>query len=311
MVGGVPDDWAREAEAIAALLRAELPSYARERREVVLEPDAPAAVQALFARVGWCPAFDRHRVAPPERAFAEPRLAARLAEYRRFSPRFTLTPDALPFPRRLVEDDGQGVGLLVTDESRDLVDPPVLAVTSRGTIVTESDSYVRWCASALVQAALSRWYHTPIAIEPTDALAGRGVAAFPQLAPAAVRLADDVWIEPPDTLAIAPARDGWLQLAHRSFEALVHLLAATSARRIELGAALVGDTVALATDLDALVRSGEHLHRIAGPDDGVYGFGELAGVAVIVRQHGGRCVVACNPRHAEGLATTLRARLRA
>lgn len=127
---------------MAGFLRAEVRTFDKGHRSVELEPDAPVAAALLWKAIGWSPVFADWVLVEPEREQGEVRIQARLEEYRSWDMDFTLTGSDLPAKRRLVEDDGQGVGFAITDETGGGIDAPILAVIAdTNEVVPQSESY--------------------------------------------------------------------------------------------------------------------------------------------------------------------------
>lgn len=296
-----------EAKTIAAFLRAEFPAFARSHRAVTLEDDAPAIPALLWREVGWSEAFSKARLAPPERDFGEQKIAARLAEYRSWEDGFDRKPDDLPHPRRLVEDDGQGVGILITDEHEGGVDAPVAAVLAeQNSVVIESESYARWCANEMLARALSRMYSTTLVTTPVSALDSLSTCPWPLLSPATRRFNTDVYAVPPDALATQAHRKGRWTLAHRSVEALVAVLQAAPLEAVTFST-LPGDAAHTGTTFSTLVGT-DAVRAIPDKKGGTNWVGTLAGIAIIGHERGNRTVVATSPRRLAELQAALRER---
>jgi len=297
-----------EAESIARFLRAEVPQFARTHRPVTLEPSAPSAAAALWQAVGWSDVFAKARLAPPERDSGETRIVERLAEYRSWGDGFTLTPEGLPTPRRLVEDDGQGVGFLITDEHAGGPDAPVMTVLAeRNKVVMEARSYVRWVANEMLTCAFSRLYSTWLAATPASALEESSTQPWPTLSPATRRFDGDVYAAPPDAMARDPQRNGGWTLAHRSVDALVQVLHAAPLDALTC-TLLPGDVHEAPTGFEKLLRNSDTLRRIPDEDGIVNWVGKLGGVPVIAREGKLKTRIAVNPRRNAELAEVLRDR---
>ena len=154
-------------------------------------PDDPPLVRAFWAALGWSDVLRGNDLAPPERAAGLARIDDLLASYR--SDSFTLDRADLPERTRLVGADDGGVGFSITDEDADADDPPVRVVLfDDDAVVDGSDSYVCWCANAVVRRAF--------ASGTSAMLRSRGVPAgrqpFPSCSPLTAELADGVWSVP-------------------------------------------------------------------------------------------------------------------
>lgn len=297
-----------EAESLAAFLRAELPAFARTHRDVTMETDAPTIPAELWKAVGWSEIFAQARLAPPERNLGELKIVARLAEYRSWGDGFALRPEDLPSPRRLVEDDGQGVGFLITDEQDDGLDAPVKAVLAqKNRVVTESGSYARWCANEMVSLALSRLYSTWLAPEPADALESLSTCPWPLLSPATRRFNADVYAKPPDAMATQAHRQGGWTIAHRSVEALVAVLHGAPLETLTLSM-LPGDTCAAAPNFAKLIHPEDALRPFPDDKGRTNWVGTFCGIAVIAHESATRTTIAVNPRRLADVQTALRER---
>lgn len=297
-----------EAEALAALLRAEVRLFASKHRSVQLEPGAPAAAGLLWQTVGWFEVFGKTGLVPPELDTSERGIEERLDDYESWGEGFTLTAAELPARRRLVEDDGAGVGFLVTDESGGALDAPVLAVLAdTNEVIPSADSYTRWCANLMVRCALSRMYQTFVRTRPRTALASLGSPPFPLLSPATRQLSPDVFSVPSSGGALEPHSNGGYRLAHRSVEALVALLENVDLDALDLGLPLPGDHLHVHATVSQIQGEGESLRRFTPLEPGsVCAVAILAGVPVILREVGGWTDVHANPRRIAELNAALR-----
>lgn len=290
-----------QATDLAALLRAEVPKYVRTHRPLTLEPNAPAAMAALWESVGWSEAFTKQGLESPETATGETAIAERMEDYRSWGAGFKLTPADLPSPRRLVEDDGQGVAFLITDERAAGIDAPVLGVLAdKNKIVSAADSYVRWCGNALVKCAFSRWFQANFAFSPPAKLVAASDCPWPLLTRAALRLAPDVYAIPPGELSTkAPHQKGHYRLAYRSLDALIAFLEKADVESIE----------ALGNFSDRLESDGP-ASRVLLPEETVrwlpssanqkLGIGTFAGHPAVVVEANGKTKIYVRPRyHAE------------
>src|SRR4051812_2900934 len=225
-----------KTKSLAELLRAEVPKHARTQRVLALEADAPAGIAALWESVGWSELMTKCELESPELATSEQRIAERMEEYRSWGDGFELTPNDLPKRRRLVQDDGNGVRFLITDETSATVDAKVLGVQAdTGEVGEAADSYVRWCSNAILRGIFARWYNLDVTVKPARALEKLGHCPWPLLTQAARALAPDVHcVPPPDYSANSPQRKGRYQLAYRSPQKLVAFLEAVELEHIEL-----------------------------------------------------------------------------
>jgi len=299
-----------EAESLAEFLRAEVRTFGKGHRPVELEPDAPVAAALLWKAVGWSPVFEDWVMVEPERQKGEARIQERLEEYRSWGSGFTVTGSDLPARRRLVEDDGQGVGFAITDESAGGIDAPTLAVIAdTNEVVPESESYTRWCAQSMAECAFNCMYQTVVEVRPVDAIAKRGAQPWPLLVPGARQLGPDLYCQPPQPGFTEPHEEGSYQLAHRSIEALVAFLQTLECDAIALGALLPGDKVTVKGTIAALTRDNDELRALPALEPETHhGVGQLGGVPVILEQRAGKTNLYTNPRRLADLKAVLKAR---
>ena len=300
-----------EAQSVAALLRSQLPKYATTQRALQLEADAPRAIAALWESVGWSDVFVKC-LESPELALSERRIAERMADYRSWGEGFTLTPADLPARRRLVEDDGQGVAFVVTDETKSAMDAPVLAVRADDNQIGQAaDSYVRWCTNHLVRLAFSRWYSTGVLIQPSDALEKLGNCPWPLLTRAARELTADVFCLPPplDPGTNSPQRNGAYRLAYRSLQ---HLIAFLETLEVDSFAFSEHPSDYLQSQCPAskLLRGDDKVRWLPSVPGKTLGVGTFAGEPMIVVEHGIFTNIYVNPRAIERLKPIRDARLR-
>lgn len=297
-----------ETEALASFLRTQLRTFSKQHRPVELEPDAPAAAALLWKAVGWSPVFEKWGLAPPERDAGEVRIQARLEEYRSWENGFTLTGSDLPAKRRLVSDDGQGVGFGVTDEQADEVDAPTFAVISdTNKVVPDFKSYTRFCAHTMAECVFSRLYRTEVEVRPAGAIATAGTKPWPLLIPGALQLTQDLYCEPPTPGATQPHSKGKYKLAHLSVEALLSFLQSVELEAVSLKPP--GDRLALPRKLAEFARDSDQLRPLPSlKPDTAYFVGDLGGVPVIVREVADDSSAYTNPRRLADLHAVIDAR---
>jgi hypothetical protein len=293
-----------QAESLAAVLRDEVPKYSRVHRAVALEPSAPRAIAALWEAIGWSEHFATLGMQPPEQTEGERRIRARLADYHSWGSGFTLTVNDLPTPRRLVEDDGQGVAFFVTDESQSQVDAPIVAVLADDNRLDpiKGSSYVRWCANHLIGCAFSRWYHVDLSVKPAGALANLGDGLYPLLTPAARRMTPDVVIVPPpsDQLVEHPHKGGVYHLAYRSPQALAAWVESVTAQELDFRSA-ISDYLQCDCLAEKLFREGDRLTWLPSAKGKRWGAGVFAGEPVIIAEEAGKTKMYINPRSLQRL----------
>lgn len=299
-----------EAESLAGFLRAEVRTFDKGHRSVELEPDAPVAAALLWKAIGWSPVFADWVLVEPEREQGEVRIQARLEEYRSWDMDFTLTGRDLPAKRRLVEDDGQGVGFAITDETGGGIDAPIRAVIAdTNEVVPQSESYTRWCAQSMAECAFNCMYRTGVEVRPVDAIAKLGSRPWPLLVPGALELGSDVYCQPPQPGFTEPHKQGNYQIAHRSVEALVDFLKAIECDALALGPLLPGDKLTVKGSIVALTRDTDELWALPSlRPETHYGVGHLGGVPVIIEQRAAVTNVHTNPRRLADLKAVLEAR---
>lgn len=297
-----------EAEALASFLRTQLRTFSKQHRPVELEPDAPAAAALLWKAVGWSPVFEKWGLAEPEREPGEVLIQARLEEYRSWENGFTRTGNDLPVKRRLVSDDGQGVGFVVTDEKADEIDAPTLAVIAdTNKVVPESKSYTRFCAHTMAECVFRRMYQTEIEVRPSGAIAAGGTKPWPLLIPGARQLTEDLYCEPPGAGAAQPHKQGKYRLAHLSVEALLSFLQTLEFEALTLDPP--GDFLKLPTKLSEFARDTDQLRPLPSlKADTAYFVGTLGAVPVLVREEATRSRAYTNPRRLDDLQAVIAAR---
>lgn len=297
-----------EAEALASFLRTELRTFSKQHRPVELEPDAPAAAAVLWKAVGWSAVFEKSELVAPERDTGEARIERRLEDYRSWDDGFTLTGSELPAKRRLVMDDGQGVGFVVTDERADEVDAPTLAVLAdTNKVAPESKSYTRFCAHTMAACAFRRMYQTEIEIRPAGALVAAATKPWPLLIPGARQLSADLYCEPPSADAAQPHTKGKYKLAHRSVEALLTFLQTLEFEALALYPP--GDSLHLPAKLAAFARDADQMRPLPSLKEAeAYFVGTLGGVLVLVREEATRSRAYTNPRRLADLQAVIDAR---
>jgi len=286
-----------QARSLAELLRTELPKYVRTHRALRLEETAPAAIAALWESVGWSEVFERCGLASPELASSEARIAARLEEYRSWGEGFTLTAEDLPSPRRLVADDGQGVGFLITDERGATNDATIVSVlAAENHVKREASSYVAWCANEMVKALFARWYEVDVKIQPAAALTKLGHCPWPSLTQAARCLSSDVYCVPQlDSAAASPHRNGKYRLAYRSPQALVAFLETIEIDSIDFEGA-PSDHVRSPSPAERLLREDDRVRWLPTVDQKKLCVGTIAGEPMILIEEAGATRVYVNPR---------------
>jgi len=191
-------------------------------RDVRLEPEARPLVRAFWETLGWSVAFEALALVPPELDLARARAEARLAEWRE-SGMARLTLAHLPERFRVIEDDGQGVGFGIADETRPGDEPPMRAVLCDTNRVSPMEgSYLRHVSAILVAELLRRrWPGAPCTMQP----AVRGAPLLPALAPGLEELAPGSCCTAiPRRSSTTPARrrcsTGWSSARSRSSRCL-------------------------------------------------------------------------------------------
>jgi len=300
-----------EAESVAALLRAELPKYGSTQRALKLEPGAPRAIAVLWESVGWSEVFAQSGLESPELALSEQRIAERMDDYQSWEDGFTLTPGDLPARRRLVEDDGQGVAFLITDETKSSVDAEVLAVLADDNDMGKaSDSYLRWCANHLIRLALSRWQRADVVIQAAGALSELGRCPWPLLTQAARELTPDVLCVPPtfDPGANSPHKNGAYTLAFRSLQRLIAFLETLEVESIALSGH-PSDHLHSQCSAAKLLRTNDPVRWLPTPEGQRLGVGRFAGEPMIVAEQAGSTRIYVSPDAIERLKPIRDARL--
>jgi hypothetical protein len=301
-----------QAADLAALMRAEVPMYGRTHRPLKLEPSAPAAIAALWESIGWADVFSKKQgLESPELQSGEAAIAERMEDYRSWGAGFKLTPADLPSPRRLVEDDGQGVAFLITDESAGGIDAPILGVLAdKNKIVRGADSYVRWCGNALVKCAFSRWFQADFAFTPSAKLVQASDCPWPLLTPAALRLAPDVYAIPVgDHGTKAPHQKGRYRLAYRSLESLIGFLETAELDSIE-PLEHVSDRLEIKGPASSILLPEETVRWLPSPSGKRLGIGSFAGKVAVIWEVADKTQIYVRPRYHEELRAIRDARLR-
>lgn len=299
-----------EAEALAAFLRTEVRTFAKDHRPVELEADAPAAAAILWRAVGWSRILEKQGLVAPESETGEARIQSRMTEYQSWSNGFTLTVGDLPSKRRLVEDDGQGVGFAITDEQPGEIDARMVAVIAdTNKIVAQAKSYTRYCAHTMAECAFKRMYQAEVDVRPAGAIAQSGSKPWPLLLPGVMQVAPDVYCAPSSAAATQPQRKGRYRLAHRSVEALVDFLLSLECEAVAFGFSLPGDPVYLNTTTATVVRDTDRLRELPSlKPEFRHSVGYLAGVPVLFRENRGTTDAHTNPRRLAELQALLKER---
>jgi len=180
-----------EAERLRQLLEQLEPQFAATWRPIRLEPGAPTRARVFWETLGWSELLVSD-LAEPLVASGRRAVRALLAQYRADSDRFRLTLKDLPKRFRFLSADEQGVAFSITDESRRVPDPPVVAVIAEdGRIRRERPSYVRFAAAVALLFALRSWRQTP-----SRGKLPKGRQPFPLLIPEARELGEGRWLVP-------------------------------------------------------------------------------------------------------------------
>ncbi|NPC75383.1 hypothetical protein HPP05_37115 [Corallococcus exiguus] len=152
-----------EFDRLRTLLEEVCPGYDKSLKPVALEPEAPAAVRALWDAVGYSSLFHKLLAIPDVRS-SRKAAAAVLTEWSADARKMKgwggqgPSLERLPARFRLVDAPrgAQTRSLWITDESEQPVDPPVLSVDARtGKHSLMSPSYVAYVVELLVRAGFS------------------------------------------------------------------------------------------------------------------------------------------------------------
>jgi hypothetical protein len=302
----------QQATDLVALIRGEVPLYGRSYRPLKLEPTAPAAIAALWESVGWSNVFAKKQgLESPELEPGAAAIAERMADYTSWGEGFKLTPADLPSPRRLVEDDGQGVAFLITDESAGGIDARVLGVLAdKNKIAPASDSYVRWCGNALVRTAFSRWFQASFALLPPAKLIKASGCPWPLPTPATLRLAPDVYAIPAAELSSkTPHQKGRFRLAYRSLEALIGFLETAELESIEPHEHF-SDRVEVDGPPSRVLLAEETVRWLPSPSTHKVGLVTFAGRPAVLMETANKTRLYVRPRYHEELKAVRDARLK-
>ncbi|MEM9069997.1 MAG: hypothetical protein AAGE52_15905 [Myxococcota bacterium] len=140
---------AEEAALLRDLLRAARPDA---KFVPVRDRSLPAGPAAFWNALGWSSFMEDCGLIRPDYDTGDARLRAVLCGWRNQG-MSTLRRSDLPPRVRLVVEDGQGVGMLVADETRDVVDPPLLAVLADQSVVKrEKGTYLKTVCAQLLRA---------------------------------------------------------------------------------------------------------------------------------------------------------------
>jgi hypothetical protein len=177
---------ARETETLRRMLE----SIGWQFRPLTLEPDARPRLKAFWETLGWSESLADAFVEPTY-AVAQARARERFEAWH-LNEMTKLNLADLPERYRVVEDDGQGVGFLIADETAPGDEPPLKFVScDRNTIKPVKGSYTRRVADHLVQQALKSRTKCSLVAEPRPL---PGEPLLPTLCPGLVRLTSEIWV---------------------------------------------------------------------------------------------------------------------
>lgn len=292
-------------EILARIVGDWFPQHAAGRTPCRLEPDAPAQVAALWAAVGRSPALESQPAfaVPPLREAGRRLMEEICAEwFRRPGPReawgvargATGLPAGLPARFRVV--DPGDFQIEITDESRDVDDPPLVAVDDLHPRARLLDpSYVGFTITSLLVTATGR---REVTQHPRGLAGDRPLAP---LYPGLLRVAEGIWIVEPY------ARPGFSFPGHLRFETYDGYSAFVARQPDDAFAACGAPPGHLfeVTDLPAHLpglRVVRHGNRLAG-------LGQVDGVWIWARHGGLRSPVieiSVDPAHREVAAAWIR-----
>ncbi|HYQ29554.1 MAG TPA: hypothetical protein VER04_20120 [Polyangiaceae bacterium] len=177
---------ARETETLRGMLEA----LGWQFRALTLEPDARPRLKAFWETLGWSESMAEAFVEPTYEV-ATKRARERFEDWH-LNKMTKLTLADLPERYRVVEDDGQGVGFVIANETKSGAEPPLEFVScDRNAIKPVKGSYLRRVADHLVQQALSQRPSCLVSAKPQ---APSGEPLLPTLCPGLMQLTSAIWI---------------------------------------------------------------------------------------------------------------------